>query len=477
MQIEEEARQLRRSLEERESRLKVMTATTSELRHALVAQRKSAKQLREQRAAAEADLAYIRSSLAYRLGRAITENLSPVWRWLYLPFALVRVAIHYRRHPVRKAAFQTAMESTPTREEREALWYAQQIYASEGPERAINYVKSRVHPSHERSVRLLEANAKLDDETEWLRLVNSYLNQFRIAPLRLAPGTQPLFDRVIASGEKVVAADQLVTVIMPAFNAEETLTHSIQSILHQTWQHLELIVVDDFSTDGTYEIALQLADSDDRMTVLRNSVNVGPYVSKNRALKFARGHWITGHDADDWAHPQRIEGQIREMRSNPGCRASIGQMIRMERNGHFSHFARIGKTSADGVTRTASISLFLESSLLREQLGYWDSVRFGGDSELIERCRRILGSGFLETSVLTMICLDSEQSLTNHPEHGISKTAGISPVRQRYRNEWVAWHNTLEPDDAFLDFPQPQRKFPAPTEIVVPIEDIQRLDD
>lgn len=477
MHIEEEAGQLRRSLEEREARLKAMTTAISELRQVLVTQQNSAKELREQRAFAEAELAYIQSSLAYRLGRAITENISPIWRWLNVPFALIKAALHYRKHPTRKTALQKPSERRPTKEEREVLWQAQQIYASEGPEQAIAYAKALIHPHHERSVRLLEANAYLDDENRWLRLVNDYLSQFDVAPLDLAPGAHPRFDRIVAAGDQVAAAPQLVTVIMPAFNSQETLTHSVQSILHQTWQNLELIVVDDHSTDRTYEIARTLAETDNRIKVLRNSINVGPYVSKNRALKLARGSWITGHDADDWAHPQRIEAQIREMNNNPECRASIGQMIRMERDGHFSHFARIGKTSADGVLRTASISLFLEASFIREKLGYWDSVRFGGDSELIERCRRILGPGFLETPVLTMLCLDSEQSLTNHPEHGISKTTGISPVRQRYRNEWVAWHATLEEDDAFLDFPQRERKFEAPPEIVVPVEDIRQLDE
>ena len=125
----------------------------------------------------------------------------------------------------------------------------------------------------------------------------------------------------------------------------------------------------------------------------------------------------------------------------------------------------------------ASISLFLEAGFLRDRIGYWDSVRIGGDSELIERCRKILGPSFLDTPVLTMVCLDAEQSLTNHPEHGVSKVAGISPVRQQYRNEWVTWHETLSAETAYLAFPQKQRQFAAPEEILVPTEDILQLDD
>jgi hypothetical protein len=76
-----------------------------------------------------------------------------------------------------------------------------------------------------------------------------------------------------------------------------------------------------------------------------------------------------------------------------------------------------------------------------------------------------------------MICLDSEQSLTNHPIHGISKTTGISSVRHRYREEWTAWHARLRPTEGYLGFPQLQRKFTAPEEILVSENDIRLLEN
>ena len=92
------------------------------------------------------------------------------------------------------------------------------------------------------------------------------------------------------------------------------------SILEQSWKPIELIIVDDCSTDDTWSIAKRVAHLDPRVRVRRNSVNVGPYVCKNLALSMVKGAYITCHDADDWAHPQRLEKQLDAMRAN-GSRA------------------------------------------------------------------------------------------------------------------------------------------------------------
>ena len=84
-------------------------------------------------------------------------------------------------------------------------------------------------------------------------------------------------------------------VMMPAWNSEDTLEAAAMSILDQTWQNLELLIVDDASHDDTWAVMEILARRDERVRITRNKVNVGPYVSKNVALGHARGDWITGH--------------------------------------------------------------------------------------------------------------------------------------------------------------------------------------
>jgi glycosyltransferase involved in cell wall biosynthesis len=259
---------------------------------------------------------------------------------------------------------------------------------------------------------------------------------------------------------------------MPAFNSEKTIRHAAGSILAQSWRNLELIIVDDASSDNTSIIAHELAASDARVKVLFNPKNVGPYVSKNRALTFASGDFITGQDADDWALPYRIERQAGALLGNADLDAVIGYMLRMSIDGKVLQPTRIGRMSFDGVNRLASISLFMRAGVLRNKLGFWDTVKFGADSEFIARADLLLGKRFRNERQVTMFCLDHEDSLTNHTEFGINRVTGVEGIRQDYRKSWVAWQKNLKAGDVYLPFPQAERRFPAPAEMLVPQSDI-----
>ena len=101
---------------------------------------------------------------------------------------------------------------------------------------------------------------------------------------------------------------ELVSVIVPAYNAEAFISQSIQSALQQTHTDIEVIVVDDCSSDGTASLVAQSAAADPRVCLLRNEANVGPAAARNRGiLEAARGAWIAILDADDAFEPTRIE--------------------------------------------------------------------------------------------------------------------------------------------------------------------------
>lgn len=95
--------------------------------------------------------------------------------------------------------------------------------------------------------------------------------------------------------------NELVSVIMPAYNAEKTLLRAVESVLVQTWQSWELIIVDDGSSDSTADIAHRSADRDasGRVRVLRLGANGGLPNARNRGIAQARGSWVTFLDADD----------------------------------------------------------------------------------------------------------------------------------------------------------------------------------
>lgn len=96
----------------------------------------------------------------------------------------------------------------------------------------------------------------------------------------------------------------LVSVVIPAYNAEGHLLRAIRSVLHQTESRVEVVVVDDASTDGTAEVAQGVADS--RVRLLRNAANAGASASRNRAIEAARAPWVALLDADDWYRPDRL---------------------------------------------------------------------------------------------------------------------------------------------------------------------------
>ena len=98
-----------------------------------------------------------------------------------------------------------------------------------------------------------------------------------------------------------------VTVLIAAYNAEAFIERAVKSALNQTYAPLEVLVVDDCSTDNTLSVLEFLAKQDDRIRILRQEQNEGPSVVRNRGIADARGDYVAVLDADDAFEPQRLE--------------------------------------------------------------------------------------------------------------------------------------------------------------------------
>ena len=109
--------------------------------------------------------------------------------------------------------------------------------------------------------------------------------------------------------------DQLVSIIMPSYNTGRFIAETVNSVLAQTYTNWEIIIVDDCSTDNTDEIVAQFL-SDSRIKYLKNEKNSGAAVSRNRALREAKGKWIAFLDSDDLWAPDKLERQIAFMENN-----------------------------------------------------------------------------------------------------------------------------------------------------------------
>jgi hypothetical protein len=121
----------------------------------------------------------------------------------------------------------------------------------------------------------------------------------------------------------------LVSVLMTAHNVAPYLEAAVTSVFAQSWRNLQLIVVDDASTDGTWELLQRLAKSDGRLSIRRLNPNLGTYYAKNLALSLAEGRFVFFQDGDDLSHPERLRLGMQQL-IQPGVLAVQGAYSRVE---------------------------------------------------------------------------------------------------------------------------------------------------
>ncbi len=108
----------------------------------------------------------------------------------------------------------------------------------------------------------------------------------------------------------------LVSIITPTWNCGRFIAETIESVLAQTYQDWEMLIVDDCSTDNTKEVVDKYRKSDARIKYVCLPVNSGAAVARNTALKMANGRWIAFLDSDDLWKPEKLEHQLKFMAEN-----------------------------------------------------------------------------------------------------------------------------------------------------------------
>lgn len=246
-----------------------------------------------------------------------------------------------------------------------------------------------------------------------------------------------------------------VTIIIPAYNSEQTITTTLLSLASQTWQNIEVIVVDDCSTDGTVDVVKEFAMKDDRFKIISLDKNGGPYVARNTALKVATGDYITINDADDWSHPQKIEIQARHLNQNVNVIANMSPQARVTEDFVFYRRGNPGFYIQPNMS-----SLMFRREVVVSKVGYWDSVRFAADSEFTQRIKLHFGKEAivnLDTAPMSFQ-RQTEGSLTGSSTfgyHGFKMGA-----RRAYEQNHKRYHKRNK--KAYIGFPQGEREFIAP---------------
>ncbi|MCD7724184.1 MAG: glycosyltransferase [Clostridiales bacterium] len=100
----------------------------------------------------------------------------------------------------------------------------------------------------------------------------------------------------------------LISVVIPTYNRAEYLERSIKSVLNQNYKNLEVLIVDDGSTDRTEEVVTSL--SDERLRYIRQACNQGAPVARNKGVACAKGEWVAFQDSDDCWHSDKLSRQM-----------------------------------------------------------------------------------------------------------------------------------------------------------------------
>jgi glycosyltransferase involved in cell wall biosynthesis len=184
-----------------------------------------------------------------------------------------------------------------------------------------------------------------------------------------------------------------VTVLLPVYNGDRFLREAIDSVLGQTWEDFELLVVNDGSTDETATILKNYSDT--RLQVITNEHNTGVSASLNRGLAHASGEYVARIDADDLALPERLVEQLYYLDRHPnvGLVASATEVV--DKDGAFIRVEDFGTISPEQLYYTltfvnciASSSVTFRRGLVLEIGGYDESMRFAIDYDLWLRVSR-----------------------------------------------------------------------------------------
>lgn len=246
-----------------------------------------------------------------------------------------------------------------------------------------------------------------------------------------------------------------VTIILPAYNAEVGIQTAINSLLAQTWQNFELLIVDDCSTDGTVKVVQEYVEKDSRIKLLQTPTNSGPYVARNIGLMEATGEFVTINDSDDWSHPQKIEKQVKHLMQNSNIIANTSGHARLTEDIKLYRRGTPGKYIFPNMS-----SIMFKRKPVMEKLGFWDSVRFAADGEFKRRFLKEFGK---ERYV------DLNSGPLSLPRQSVSSLTGSSAfgyngffkgARKEYVESFEYYHK--QAINYVYDYPQQSRLYPVP---------------
>lgn len=229
-----------------------------------------------------------------------------------------------------------------------------------------------------------------------------------------------------------------VSVIMTNYGFSEYVEKSIRSILDQTYVNFELLIIDDCSNAGAFQLLKDLCDyiDDPRIKLIRAKVNGGTYRAKNIGIRKAKGEYITFQDSDDYSHPERLERQILNIKKN-SLLANTVRCFRLTKDEDVFFYR-------SGAVKKAPISLMIHRSCFKT-LGYFNSVRVGADSEFLNRFKLVYGDDAISNQDdILYLASYHPQSLTSMGKTSLHPVLGLIGLRARFRRSYIYWHGLIQ---------------------------------
>lgn len=242
-----------------------------------------------------------------------------------------------------------------------------------------------------------------------------------------------------------------ISIIVPVYNVENYIEECINSLINQTYKNIEIMIINDCSTDSTGQIISQLGDKyPNLIKIYNNRKNVGTYISINIGIKLTNGKYITIIGGDDIFTPEKIITQVQILEKNEKYVACYCNYERY-------HW----ETGKILITNYGESTIMFRRKVIYE-IGYYDSVRFGADTEFKDRIKKFYGP--YKTKIINKTMYKAKyrpHSLTT------SKTSksGCS-ARSTYAKNYNFWHLCTEKTKLKMPFPLKRRPFKIPIELI-----------
>ncbi|WP_191089787.1 glycosyltransferase family 2 protein [Nesterenkonia ebinurensis] len=302
-------------------------------------------------------------------------------------------------------------------------------------------------------------------EKTWLTGFNRQFTNNGLLPVQLRPGGSVPFNRLeVDTTGRAVELDTLVTVVMTIYRPrEDDVLASARSILNQTWRNLELLIVDDASPPEYIPVLEALEQLDNRVRLIRLEINGGTYAARNVGIAHARGEFITGQDADDWSHPERIEIQAQDLGESPELPGNQVYTVNMTED-----LVRIRRGYPPFIP--SAPTLMVRARILRELGGYLPA-RKAADNELRGRVAAYTGTDvhFIKQPLIFMRILPDSLSRADF------RPGWQHPARRAFWGAYKTWHASAPQEELSC---QPQQRAPIhiPTRFTQPPQQRHHTD-